>query len=163
MLFFSLSLSKFAPAKFKTLVPLSSSKDNRYIHIQRSVYGTIATHWYCPPDVSPKDYLAYIYGQEHLLKGKGEVAQENLAINLHYFDYKNCSTSQLLCSQIFEMTDKDGESNLYVRDGQKKRQLPSTINSDLIITAVSKLRKSPSMQEWLKLSPYEIDANILAK
>ncbi len=73
----------------------------------------------------------------------------------------DCSPSQLLCSQIFEMTDKDGESNLYVKDGKKKRQLPSTINSDLIITAVSKLRKSPSIQEWLKLSPYEIDANIL--
>ena len=231
------SVIKVCEAKFKTLIPSSSSKENRYTYIQRSIYGTIATHWYCPPDVSPTDYLAYIYGQENIFSLKGEVAQENLAINLHYFDYKiginrnkidnrvgvkltengvkiierfkpegsdeseenllllpiqlpeidsanlvnlldsdeinvvfqalmtatDCSPSQLLCSQIFEMTDKDGESNLYVRDGKKKRQLLSTINSDLIITAISKLRKFPSMQEWLKLSPYEIDANILAK
>ena len=231
------SIIKVCEEKFKTLVPLSSLNESRYTYLQRSVYGTIATHWYCPPDISPIDYLAYIYGQETILEGKGKVAKENLAINLHYFDYQiginrknvdkrlgiklnekgvavldkfkpekeklssdhlvlspiilpeisssnlpnllesdqitilmqalmkatDCSPSQLLCSQIFEMTDKNEQSQLYIKTGQKKRQLPSTINSDLILTAVSKLRKSPTIQEWLKLSPDEIDSHILAK
>ena len=227
---------KVCEAKFKTLVPLSSKKESRYTYLQRSVYGTIATHWYCPPDVRKIDYLAYIYGQENLLEGKGKMAQENLAINLHYFDYQiginrqnieqrvgiklnedgvtiidrfkaeeehkaseklllpiklpeidslnlvellesdevsvlfqalmkatNCSPSQLLCSQIFEMIGQDEESHLYVKEGKKKRELPSIINPDLIISAVSKLRKSPTMQEWRKLSPNKIDAQIQAK
>ena len=231
------SIIKVCEEKFKTLVPSSSLNESRYTYLQRSVYGTIATHWYCPPDISPIDYLAYIYGQETILEGKGKVAKENLAINLHYFDYQiginrknvdkrlgiklnekgvavldkfkpekeklssdhlvlspiilpeisssnlpnllesdqitilmqalmkatDCSPSQLLCSQIFEMTDKNEQSQLYIKTGQKKRQLPSTINSDLILTAVSKLRKSPTIQEWLKLSPDEIDSHILAK
>ena len=231
------SVIKICEEKFKTLVPLSSSKESRYTYIQRSIYGTIATHWYCPADVLPIDYLAYIYGQESILEGKTEIAKENLANNLHYFDYEiginrnnindkrgiklnkkgvsiidkfnpqpeektennllllpiklpeidssnlvellendevnvlmqalmkatDCSPSQLLCSQIFEMIDKNEQSQLYIKTGKKKRQLLSTMNSDLILTAVSKLRKSPSMQEWLKLSPSEIDAQILAK
>ena len=231
------SVIKVCEEQFKTLVPLSSSKESRYNYIQRSIYGAIAVHWYCPAEILPIDYLAYIYGQETILEGKGKVAKENLAINLHYFDYQiginrknvdkrlgiklnekgvavldkfkpekeklssdhlvlspiilpeisssnlpnllesdqitilmqalmkatDCSPSQLLCSQIFEMTDKNEQSQLYIKTGQKKRQLPSTINSDLILTAVSKLRKSPTIQEWLKLSPDEIDSHILAK
>ncbi|MDJ0602088.1 MAG: protelomerase family protein [Crocosphaera sp.] len=231
------SVIKVCEERFKTLVPLSSSKESRYTYIQRSIYGTIAVHWYCPAEVLPIDYLAYIYGQESILEGKSEIAKENLANNLHYFDYEiginrkkiddkrgiklnkkgviildkfnpqpeettetnllllpiklpeidssnlvellesdeisvlmqalikatDCSPSQLLCSQIFEMTDKNEESHLYVKQGKKKRELPLTINSDLILRAVSKLRQSPSMQEWLKLSPSEIDAQILAK
>ena len=231
------SVIKVCEARFKTLIPSSSRKENRYTYIQRSIYGTIATHWYCPPEVSPTDYLAYIYGQENIFLGRGEVAQGNLAINLHYFDYKiginrnnidnrlgikltengvkiierfkpegsdeseenlllfpiqlpeidpsnlanlleseelgeiiqalmtatDCSPSQLLCSQIFEMTDKDGESNLYVKEGKKRKKLPNNFDGDIILSAISKLRKSPSMQEWLKLSPSEIDSQILAK
>ncbi|MGK7886254.1 MAG: protelomerase family protein [Crocosphaera sp.] len=231
------SVIKVCEERFKTLVPLSSSKESRYTYIQRSIYGSIAVHWYCPAEVCKIDYLAYIYGQESILEGKSEIAKENLANNLHYFDYEiginrnniddkrgiklnkkgviiidkfnpqpeeidnnnllllpiklpeidssdlvelldsdeinvvfqalmkatDCSPSQLLCSQIFEMTDKNEQSQLYIKTGKKKRQLPSTINSDLIITAVSNLRKSPSMQEWLKLSPSEIDGQILAK
>ncbi len=176
--------------------------------------------------------MAYIYGQENILEGKGETVKEQLAINLHYFDYQiginrknidnrlgiklgedevtilerfapkdsskptdnlllfpitsddnlvqdnlanllesdeinvliealmkatDCSLSQLLCSQFFEMTNKDGQSQLYIKTGKKKRELPSTLDPDLIITAVSKLRKSTS-QDLLKLSPSEIDA-----
>ena len=231
------SVIKICEEKFKTLVPLCSSKESRYTYIQRSIYGSIAVHWYCPADVLPIDYLAYIYGQESILEGKTEIAKENLANNLHYFDYEiginrnniddkrgiklnkkgvsiidkfnpqpeetiennllllpiqlpefdssnlvelldsdeinvvfqalmtatDCSPSQLLCSQIFEMTDKDGESNLYVKEGKKRKKLPNNFDGDIILSAISKLRKSPSMQEWLKLSPYEIDAQILAK
>jgi hypothetical protein len=82
------SVIKVCETHFKQLVPLSSKNESRYTYLQRSVYGTIAVHWYCPTNVSPIDYLAYIYGQETILEGKGEVVKENLANNLHYFDYQ---------------------------------------------------------------------------
>ena len=55
---------------FKKLIPNSSRKDSRYTQIHRAVYGTLATHWYCPPDVSSTDYKAYISGQEKIIEFK---------------------------------------------------------------------------------------------
>ncbi|MEL4896589.1 protelomerase family protein [Crocosphaera sp. Alani8] len=82
------SVIKVCEEQFKTLVPSSSSKESRYNYIQPSIYGAIAVHWYCPAEVLPIDYLAYIYGQETILEGKSEIAKENLANKLHYFDYQ---------------------------------------------------------------------------
>ncbi|WP_013335010.1 protelomerase family protein [Gloeothece verrucosa] len=54
----------------------------------RSVYAAIATHWYCPRNVSPIDYKAYICGQEELIRDKSEKIKEKIAAQLNYFEYQ---------------------------------------------------------------------------
>jgi Telomere resolvase len=52
---------------FTDLVPHREGKDNLYTHLFRSVYATIATFWYCPPQVDPVEYRAAIQGHYVIL------------------------------------------------------------------------------------------------
>ena len=213
------------------LIPNSSRKDSRYTQIHRAVYGTLATHWYCPPDVSSTDYKAYISGQEKMIEGKEDPIKEKIAVQLHYYDYQigvnrknidervgiklnnpsvkiiekfkssdrlnraeisnvleslsqlsslpdeitdpkeliilqlksediqevleglkqatGCTPKQLILGNIYEVTSKDGEVQLVLKEGKGKQILPNCVEGQTIITAISKLRKAPSSQELI--------------
>ena len=72
---------------FNLLIPRHSKDEHLYTYLWRSVYATIATYWYCPNDVSPIDYQAYICGHSQIMEGKNEKIKTHLALQLHYFDY----------------------------------------------------------------------------
>lgn len=243
------SVIEACESHFKGLIPNSITKDNRYTQIYRSVYGTIATHWYCPPEIHPLDYRIYICGQEEMMVGKPEDVQEKIAIQLHLLDYKigqnqkklderlgiklgepgvsiidkfqpvdpseivaetpneeeskltaspetvseqreepvetesnsemllsetitamfkdllqatGCTPSQLLLGKIFEVTSKDGEAQLFLKEGKRKQAIPNVVESEPILQGISKLRKEPQIQEMMKLSPQEIEEKFLA-
>jgi Telomere resolvase len=49
-------------ALFADLVPTRHDRIDLYTTLFRSVYATIATHWFCPEHVSAHDYMAEIQG-----------------------------------------------------------------------------------------------------
>ncbi|MEL4897275.1 protelomerase family protein, partial [Crocosphaera sp. Alani8] len=73
---------------FKELVPTRDGEDNLYTHLFRAVYATIATHWYCPPNVPELEFRAYIQGHFKILDENNPELRRNLATSRHYFDYK---------------------------------------------------------------------------
>jgi Telomere resolvase len=73
---------------FTDLVPHRQGKDNLYTHLFRSVYATIATFWYCPPQVDPVEYRAAIQGHYVILDEMDMERRRSLAASRHYADYE---------------------------------------------------------------------------
>jgi Telomere resolvase len=73
---------------FTDLVPHREGKDNLYTHLFRSVYATIATFWYCPPQVDPVEYRAAIQGHYVILDEMDMERRRSLAASRHYADYE---------------------------------------------------------------------------
>ncbi len=73
---------------FKELVPTRDGEDNLYTHLFRAVYATIATHWYCPPNVPELEFRAYIQGHFKILDENNSELRRSLAASRNYFDYK---------------------------------------------------------------------------
>jgi Telomere resolvase len=73
---------------FTDLVPQRQGKDNLYTHLFRSVYATIATFWYCPPQVDPVEYRAAIQGHYVILDEMDMERRRSLAASRHYADYE---------------------------------------------------------------------------
>ena len=73
---------------FNDLVPTRDGKDNLYTHLFRSVYSTIATFWYCPPQVPELEYRAAIQGRYKVLEEGQADLRQSLAASRHYFDYE---------------------------------------------------------------------------
>jgi hypothetical protein len=73
---------------FTDLVPQRQGKDNLYTHLFRSVYATIATFWYCPPQVDPVEYRAAIQGHYVILDEMDRERRRSLAASRHYADYE---------------------------------------------------------------------------
>ncbi|NJL52358.1 MAG: hypothetical protein HC930_09340 [Hydrococcus sp. SU_1_0] len=73
---------------FRDLVPLRDGKTNLYTHLFRSIYATIATHWYCPPSVSDLEFRAYIQGHFQIISEPNQQRRLSLASSKHYWDYK---------------------------------------------------------------------------
>ena len=73
---------------FRDLIPLRDGKTNLYTHLFRSVYATIATHWYCPRSVSDLEFRAYIQGHFQIIDEPDRQRRLSLASEKHYWDYK---------------------------------------------------------------------------
>ncbi|WP_107667545.1 protelomerase family protein [Cyanothece sp. BG0011] len=73
---------------FRELVPTRDGEDNLYTHLFRAVYATIATHWYCPPNVPELEFRAYIQGHFKILDENNPELRRSLAASRNYFDYK---------------------------------------------------------------------------
>lgn len=73
---------------FRDLVPTRDGEDNLYTHLFRAVYATIATHWYCPPNVPPLEFRAYIQGHFKILDEQDPTLRRSLAAQRNYFDYQ---------------------------------------------------------------------------
>ena len=73
---------------FRDLVPTRDGKTNLYSHLFRSVYATIASHWFCPPNVSDLEFRAYIQGHFKVLDEHNKTKQTDMASSRHYWDYK---------------------------------------------------------------------------
>ncbi len=72
-----------------------------------------------------------------------------------------CTPSQLLLSHIFQVTSHNGEAQLFLQQGKAKQKLPLLVEGELILKAISTLRKSTKGQELLTLSPSSIDHQLL--
>ncbi len=72
-----------------------------------------------------------------------------------------CTPSQLLLSYIFEIVSHNGKAQLFLKEGKVKQELPLLVEGELILLAISKLRKSTRGQELLTLSPSSIDNKLL--
>ncbi|EDX82520.1 hypothetical protein S7335_1224 [Synechococcus sp. PCC 7335] len=73
---------------FHDLVPAREGKDNLYTHLFRSVYSTIATFWFCPPEVPELEFRAAIQGHYKVLEAGQTELRRSLAASRHYFDYE---------------------------------------------------------------------------
>ncbi len=73
---------------FAGLVPLREGKDNLYTHLFRAVYATIATFWYCPPQVNDTEFRAAIQGHYAILDASDSTLRRELAASRHYSDYE---------------------------------------------------------------------------
>ncbi|PSF27684.1 hypothetical protein C7H19_24925 [Aphanothece hegewaldii CCALA 016] len=73
---------------FTDLVPLREGKDNLYTHLFRSVYATIATFWFCPPNVNEVEYKAAIQGHYAILDESNLERRRSLSASRHYSDYE---------------------------------------------------------------------------
>lgn len=85
---FSKAVATQCERHFKGLVPPREGKDNLYTHLFRSIYGTIACYWYCPPNIPEIEYRAAIQGHYQILDEKNPELRRSLAAGRHYFDYK---------------------------------------------------------------------------
>ncbi len=85
---FSKDVAKVCDRAFGDLVPLREGRDNLYTHLFRSVYATIATHWYCPPRVSDLEFKAQIQGHFQVLDEENPQLRRSLAASRHYSDYE---------------------------------------------------------------------------
>ncbi len=72
-----------------------------------------------------------------------------------------CTPSQLLLSHIFQVVSHNGDAQLFLKQGKVKQKLPRLVEGELILQAISKLRKSTRGQELLTLSPSSIDNQLL--
>ena len=75
--------------------------------------------------------------------------------------FTGCTPSQLLLSHIFQVTSHNGEAQLFLQQGKAKQKLPLLVEGELILKAISTLRKSTKGQELLTLSPSSIDHQLL--
>jgi Telomere resolvase len=73
---------------FAGLVPLREGKDTLYTHLFRAVYATIATFWYCPPQVNETEFRAAIQGHYAILDETDSTLRRELAASRHYADYE---------------------------------------------------------------------------
>lgn len=73
---------------FSPLVPSRDAQDNLYTHLFRSVYATIAAHWFCPPSVPLLEYRAAIQGHYQILDEQNPQLRRSIAADRNYFDYQ---------------------------------------------------------------------------
>jgi hypothetical protein len=73
---------------FADLVPNREGKDNLYTHLNRSIYATIATFWYCPPNVNDVEFKAAIQGHYAILDENNPEIKRSLTASRHYSDYE---------------------------------------------------------------------------
>ena len=85
---YSHAVAQACDRTFNDLVPTRDGKDNLYTHLFRSVYSTIATFWYCPPQVPELEYRAAIQGHYKVLEEGQADLRRSLAASRHYFDYE---------------------------------------------------------------------------
>jgi hypothetical protein len=74
------------------LIPTRAGKeDHLFVHLLRSVYGTLAVYFFCPPVINALDYKATIEGHywvERAERAGNEQMKRNYISTLHYDDYK---------------------------------------------------------------------------
>lgn len=70
---------------FGNLIPARSDKDNLYTHIFRAVYTTIATYWFCPPNIPKHSFKAEIQG--HFTIAADGRKLPNFSARANYDDY----------------------------------------------------------------------------
>ncbi len=76
---------------FTGLVPPRDGED-LYTHLFRSVYGAIATHWYCPQTVAVQEFKAHIQGHFQVLEAESEELRRSYIAGRHYDDYATHDT-----------------------------------------------------------------------
>ncbi len=72
-----------------------------------------------------------------------------------------CTPSQLLLSHIFQVVSHNGDAQLFLKQGKVKQKLALLVEGELILKAISTLRKSTRGQKLLTLPPSEIDNKLL--
>ncbi len=82
---FSESVASKCVEHFSDLVPARSDRENLYTHIFRACYATIATHWFCPPNVPEHNFKAEIQG--HFTVTKDGKKLPNYSARANYDDY----------------------------------------------------------------------------
>ncbi len=85
---YSHAIAQACDRTFSDIVPPREGKDNLYTHLFRAVYSTIATFWYCPPDVPELEFRAAIQGHYKILEEGETEPRRSLAASRHYFDYE---------------------------------------------------------------------------
>ena len=85
---YSHAIAQACDRTFSDLVPSREGKDNLYTHLFRSVYSTIATFWYCPPEVPELEFRAAVQGHYQILEEGQTELRRSLAASRHYFDYE---------------------------------------------------------------------------
>jgi hypothetical protein len=70
---------------FADLVPPRSDRDGLYTHVFRSVYATIAVHWFCPMHIPEHAYKAEIQG--HFTLAQDGRKLPNFSARANYDDY----------------------------------------------------------------------------
>jgi len=82
---FSSAIADRCVQHFSDLVPTRTDRDNLYTHIFRSVYATIAAHWFCPPHVPEHLFKAEIQGHFTLAADGSKLP--NYSARANYDDY----------------------------------------------------------------------------
>ncbi|NJM97777.1 MAG: hypothetical protein HC800_12030 [Phormidesmis sp. RL_2_1] len=85
---YSHAIAQACDRTFSDLVPSREGKDNLYTHLFRAVYSTVATFWYCPPEVPELEFRATIQGHYQILEEGQTELRRSLAASRHYFDYE---------------------------------------------------------------------------
>ncbi|MEO1391022.1 MAG: protelomerase family protein [Cyanobacteria bacterium J06634_6] len=85
---YSNAVAQACDRTFADVVPAREGKDNLYTHLFRSVYSTIATFWYCPPEVPELEFRATVQGHYKILEEGQTELRRSLAASRHYFDYE---------------------------------------------------------------------------
>ena len=85
---YSHAIAQACDRTFTDIVPPREGKDNLYTHLFRAVYSTIATFWYCPPNVPELEFRAAIQGHYKILEEGETEPRRSLAASRHYFDYE---------------------------------------------------------------------------
>ena len=85
---YSNAIAQACDRTFTDIVPPREGKDNLYTHLFRAVYSTIATFWYCPPNVPELEFRAAIQGHYKILEEGETEPRRSLAASRHYFDYE---------------------------------------------------------------------------
>ena len=85
---YSHAIAQACDRTFDDLVPAREGKDNLYTHLFRSVYSTIATFWFCPPETPELEFRAAIQGHYKVLEEGQTELRRSLAASRHYFDYE---------------------------------------------------------------------------
>lgn len=85
---YSHAIAQACDRTFADVVPTREGKDNLYTHLFRSVYSTIATFWFCPPQVPELEFRAAIQGHFKVLEEGQTELRRSMAASRHYFDYE---------------------------------------------------------------------------
>jgi hypothetical protein len=81
-------VAKACDKHFKDLIPVREGKDNLYTHLFRGVYATIATFWYCPPNIEAREFQSAIQGHFQILNEENPQLRRSLSASRHYADYE---------------------------------------------------------------------------
>lgn len=82
------AVAKACEEQFGHLVPKRPGKDTLYTHLFRSIYATIATFWYCPPNLVDWEFKAAIQGHFQILDEQNPELRRSLTASRHYSDYE---------------------------------------------------------------------------
>ena len=85
---YSHAIAQACDRTFSDVVPAREGKDNLYTHLFRSVYSTIATFWFCPPEVPELEFRAAVQGHFKVLEEGRTELRRSMAASRHYFDYE---------------------------------------------------------------------------